>query len=77
MALLSLQNLFLAGVAYLAWNIVSQIVYYRFVHPLSKFPGSFWGSVTRLWIAWHNVQEDECATYRSLHEKHGESLSMQ
>lgn len=74
MTLLSAQNLFLAGLAYLAWCVVYQLVYYRFAHPLAKFPGSFWASVTRLWITWHNIQEDECATYRSLHEKHGESL---
>ncbi|KAG7122389.1 Cytochrome monooxygenase gsfF like protein [Verticillium longisporum] len=58
-------------VAYIAFNVVYQVVHYRFFHPLAKFPGSFWGSVTRLWITYHNVKEDECATYQELHKKHG------
>jgi hypothetical protein len=72
MALLSLTNFALLGAAYLGWKVLYQIVYYRFLHPLSKFPGPFWGSVTRLWITYHNVKEDECHTFRELHRKYGE-----
>ncbi|KAG9255691.1 cytochrome P450 [Emericellopsis atlantica] len=71
MTVLSVHNLVLACTGYVACTILYQIVYYRFFHPLAKFPGSFWASVTRLWIAWHNVQEDECATYQKLHAEHG------
>ena len=72
MAVLSVQNLVFACTGYVVWTILYQIIYYRFLHPLAKFPGSFWASVTRLWIAWHNVQGDECAAYQKLHAKHGE-----
>lgn len=59
--------------AYLLAQFVYQVIYYRFFHPLSKFPGPFWGSVTRLWIAWHNIKGDEPWTFRALHKKYGES----
>jgi hypothetical protein len=72
MALLSVGNLALLALGYIAWCALYQIVYYRFFHPLSKFPGSFWASVTRLWIAYHNVKGDECAVFQELHKKHGE-----
>lgn len=48
---LSFRNLVLVVLGYFAARVVYQIVYYRYFHPLSKFPGPFWGSVTRLWIA--------------------------
>ncbi|RYP80341.1 hypothetical protein DL769_002521 [Monosporascus sp. CRB-8-3] len=71
MVLFSLGNFLLLAVAYVVWCVVYQVVYYRFFHPLAKFPGSFWASVTRLWITYHNVKGDECETFRKLHEKHG------
>lgn len=48
---LTFRNLVLAILGYFITRVVYQIVYYRYIHPLSKFPGPFWGSVTRLWIA--------------------------
>lgn len=69
MAILS--KLVLAFFAYIAYKVLYQIVYYRFLHPLSKFPGNFWGSVTRLWITYHNLKEDEPQTFRELHKEHG------
>lgn len=74
MGLLSITNLFGLGVAYVTFKVISQIVYYRFFHPLAKFPGPFWGSVTRLWLTYHNVKADECETVQALHKKHGQSL---
>lgn len=74
MTLLSVGNLCLLGAAYVVGSILYQVLHYRFFHPLSKFPGNFWGSVTRLWITYHNVQEDECATFQKLHEQHGTSI---
>lgn len=47
MALLSFSNLALVSTGYVLWNIAYQVVHYRFFHPLAKFPGSFWGSITR------------------------------
>ncbi|KAL8345910.1 hypothetical protein RB598_000025 [Gaeumannomyces tritici] len=46
---------------------VAQVVRYRYLSPLSQFPGPFWGSVTRLWIAYHNVKGDEPRVFRELH----------
>lgn len=71
MALLSLPHLALLVPVYFAWSALYQVVYYRFLHPLSMFPGPFWGSVTRLWITYHNLKADECQTFRELHRKYG------
>ncbi|TQN67585.1 Cytochrome P450 monooxygenase gsfF [Colletotrichum shisoi] len=71
MAILTVGNLVLLSVAYVAWKVLYQIIYYRFFHPLAKFPGPFWGSVTRLWITYHNIKEDECQVNRELHRKYG------
>ena len=69
-------NVTLGFVAYLIARALYQTVYYRFFHPLSKFPGPFWGSVTRLWIAYHNVKEDEPYVEHELHKKYGMRLFM-
>ncbi|KAK1625356.1 flavonoid 3',5'-hydroxylase [Colletotrichum phormii] len=71
MALLSFGNILLLSAAYVLWKVLYQFVYYRFFHPLAKFPGPFWGSVTRLWITYHNVKEDECRVNQALHKKYG------
>lgn len=71
MALLSFGNLLLLSAAYVLWKILYQIVHYRFYHPLANFPGPFWGSVTRLWVTYHNVREDECQVNQELHKKYG------
>lgn len=67
----SLELAFLLSAAYVLGSFVWQIVYYRFFHPLAGFPGPFWGSVTRLWITYHNVMEDECKVFQALHQKYG------
>ena len=69
-------NVILAFVAYLISCALYQIVHYRFFHPLSKFPGPFWASVTRLWIAYHNIKEDEPYVEHELHKKYGMRLSV-
>lgn len=74
MSILSFSNALLLLAAYVAGKVLYQIVYYRFFHPLAKFPGPFWGSVTRLWITYHNIKEDECQTNQALHRKYGMSL---
>lgn len=68
---LTVGNVFLGLVAYIAARFISQIVYYRFFHPLSAFPGPFWASVTRLWIAWHNLNETEVPTVHALAKQYG------
>lgn len=71
---LTVTNAVLALVAYVGLKFLYQIVYYRFFHPLSVFPGPFWGSVTRLWIAWHNMNETELPTVYELTKKYGKQL---
>uniref|UniRef100_A0A8H7N3Q3 Cytochrome P450 n=1 Tax=Bionectria ochroleuca TaxID=29856 RepID=A0A8H7N3Q3_BIOOC len=71
MAILTFGNLCVLPAAYLLWIVAYQVIYYKFFHPLSAFPGSFWGSVTRLWIAWHSIKQDECEVFDRLHKKHG------
>ncbi|KAG9671142.1 flavonoid 3',5'-hydroxylase, partial [Aureobasidium melanogenum] len=71
LSLLTFRNLVLVLVGYIFARIVYQIVHYRWFHPLSKFPGPFWASVTRLWIAYHNLKEDEHLVCLELHKKYG------
>lgn len=32
---------------------VGYIIYLRYFHPLAKYPGPFWASVTNFWKAYH------------------------
>lgn len=64
-------NVILGLLAYVVCQFVRQIVHYHFFHPLSKFPGPFWGGVTRLWIAWHNLRSTELQTVYDLTQKYG------
>jgi hypothetical protein len=67
-------GLVLLGLLHVVGSFVYQIIYYRFFHPLSKYPGPFWGSVTRLWITYHNIKGDEPETFQALHRKYGMSV---
>jgi cytochrome P450 len=67
-------NVLFVVLSYVPLSFVYQIIYYRLFHPLRHFPGPFWASVTRLWIAYHNVQRDECEVELALHQKHGSVL---
>jgi hypothetical protein len=73
-SLLTPLNILLILFACLPFSFFYQIIYYRFFHPLRHFPGPFWASVTRLWIAYHNVQRDECEVELALHKEHGSVL---
>lgn len=68
---LTVAKVILGLVVYVGLRFLYQIVYYRFFHPLSAFPGPFWGGVTRLWIAWHNLRETEVPTVHALTKKYG------
>lgn len=61
----------LAVVGYVLYRILYQVVHYRFFHPLAAFPGPFWGSVTRLWITYHNAQGREVEACHDQHRRHG------
>ncbi|RHZ55722.1 hypothetical protein CDV55_103060 [Aspergillus turcosus] len=70
-ARITLTNVLLGLIAYVLLRFAYQIIYYHFFHPLSVFPGPFWGGVTRLWIAWHNLRETELPTVYALTKKYG------
>ncbi|KAJ6439271.1 hypothetical protein O9K51_07156 [Purpureocillium lavendulum] len=69
MAWLSLVNICSIGGTYALCSAIYQIVHYHFFHPLVKFPGPFWAGVTRLWLAYHNLAEDELETFGRLHDR--------
>ncbi|MCJ1405623.1 hypothetical protein MMC11_008851 [Xylographa trunciseda] len=71
-AQITFTNLFLLLTAYSIFCVLYQIIYYRFLHPLSKFDGPFLATVTRAWIAFHSIKEDECPVFETLHEKYGD-----
>ncbi|RAL14130.1 cytochrome P450 [Aspergillus homomorphus CBS 101889] len=68
---ITLARVALGLVVYVVLQFVYQIIYYRFFHPLAKFPGPFWGSVTRIWLAWHNLRQTELETVSELTKKYG------
>ncbi|KAJ5578823.1 cytochrome P450 monooxygenase [Penicillium hetheringtonii] len=67
----NLTYLVLLILLFVVLQFAHQIVYYHFFHPLSVFPGPFWGGVTRLWIAWHNVRGTELAKTYALTKEYG------
>lgn len=70
-AFFSFGRIVLIFVTYLFVRCLYQIVHYRFFHPLSKFPGPFWASVTRLWIAYYSFKGEEHLILCDLHTKYG------
>lgn len=75
-ALLSLRNILLFLLAYPVIRFLYQITYYKFFHPLSKFPGPFWASATRLWSAYQSLRGVEYLKLWDLHEKYGPVVRM-
>lgn len=74
LALITPLNVLLAVIMLPIVSFAYQIIYYRFCHPLRHFPGPFWSSVTRLWIAYHDILGDECEVELALHKKYGPVL---
>lgn len=60
----------LAGVALLLSPFIWAF-YARYLHPLSKVPGPFWPSVTRLWMTYHVRKGDMDVVQRALHRQYG------
>ncbi|KAL4881002.1 cytochrome P450 [Aspergillus karnatakaensis] len=50
---------------------VAWIFYARWLHPLARFPGPFWASVSRVWTVLHVLPGDAEKTQKKLHEKYG------
>ncbi|KAF3398584.1 Cytochrome P450 momooxygenase gsfF [Penicillium rolfsii] len=71
LSLVTVTNIVFSIVAYVVLKFIYQLVHYRFFHPLSAFPGPFWASVTRLWIAKQCLQETEYLALHDLSQKYG------
>lgn len=39
------------GLLLLPLYIVTWVIYTRYFHPLSRIPGPFWASISRVWLA--------------------------
>ncbi|KAL3456655.1 cytochrome P450 [Aspergillus heterothallicus] len=61
------QAVLIAFVAY--WSV--WIIYTTWFHPLAKFPGPFWASITRAWTVLHVLPGDAEKSQLKLHEKYG------
>ena len=51
--------------------LVSWCIYCQTFHPLSKVPGPFWPSLTRLWLTHAVSRGDLDVVQRELHQKYG------
>ncbi|KAL4901491.1 hypothetical protein BDW74DRAFT_187701 [Aspergillus multicolor] len=47
------------------------VIYTRWFHPLAKFPGPFWASISRIWIVLHVLSGKAEKRQMRLHEKYG------
>lgn len=56
-------------------SLVAWVVYARFFHPLAKYPGPFFASITRLWHIIDVASGSSDKTQRQLHEKYGNFAS--
>jgi len=67
-------NVFLLGellLSLLLGYILLSAIYYRFLHPLSKYPGPFLASVTDLWQVYQFLTLKQPYYLTKLHEKYG------
>lgn len=56
-----------AGLALLA----AYVVYQRIFHPLARYPGPFWASLTDLWSLFLSTNGDWPRQMQALHRKYG------
>ena len=63
----SISALFAAALAL----IVGFVAYQLYVHPLAKYPGPFWGRITRLYDLYHAYIGDKHVLLYQLHQKYG------
>ena len=62
-------GLVILGFMYLA--LVSHVVQNRYFHPLSKFPGPFWGSITNLYCSLMILTGESQRMEFDFHKKYG------
>ena len=68
-------KLCLTLLSYVLLSFSYQIIYYRFFHPLSIFPGPFWATVTRLHNAYYLFTGKDHLYAWELHKKYGMSMN--
>jgi len=54
--------------------LLTWIVYARHIHPLAKYPGPFFASITRFWHIFDVARGSSEKTQRRLHGKYGMEL---
>lgn len=69
--LVDVSPILLAGIASVVVGC-TYIVYYRVFHPLARYPGPFFASLTNLWKLYHQWTLRMPETLRELHERYGE-----
>lgn len=67
----SIGFMFGAGFVTFLGYLVSWCIYCRTFHPLSKVPGPFWPSVTRLWLTYAVSKGELDVWQRKLHRRYG------
>jgi hypothetical protein len=71
MALISLLNTWTLIPCAVGLYLAVYIVYYRYLHPLAKYPGPFLASLTDLWQTYQFMTLKQPYYLTELHEKHG------
>lgn len=71
LSLATARNVIFVILLYLPFILLCQIINYRFFHPLRHYPGPFWASVSRLWLAWHHYCGSELQVQWALVQKYG------
>lgn len=54
---------------------VAWIIYARTLHPLAKFPGPFWASISRAWLIRQVCGGHPERVQKKLHDQYGECLT--
>lgn len=55
----------------LVGGLAFYVIYQRYFHPLSSYPGPFWASLTDLWQVFQFLSLKQPYRLTELHEKHG------
>lgn len=50
---------------------LAYVVYQRYFHPLAKYPGPFWASITPFWKLWQFLNYRLPQSILELHQKYG------
>ncbi|OLN96818.1 Pisatin demethylase 5 [Colletotrichum chlorophyti] len=66
---MSKAGLFLSLVLFI---LTSYVIYQRYFHPLAKYPGPFWASITDVWQVCQFLSLKQPYKLTDLHERHGQ-----